>query len=66
MTKCLTEWKQKHQSFWKFVVIVDKYDKQIMKFKSYKEAEKRADELVLGGAGINNVHIMKWEDYNAD
>ena len=66
MTKYLTEWKQKHQSFWKFVVIVDKYDKQIMKFKSYEEAEKRADELVLAGTGLNNVHIMKWEDYNVD
>jgi aryl carrier-like protein len=61
----LTEWKKKHQH-WKFVVIVNKYDEQVFRFTTYEEAEKRADEFVLLGAGLDNVHIMKWEDYNAD
>lgn len=62
-TKYLTEWKKKHESLWKFVVIVEKYDSQIFKFQTYKEAEDCADSLVYSGVGLNNINIMTMESF---
>ena len=66
--KYLTNWKAKHKVFpeGQYVVLVTKNYEESYRFSSYEEAEAYADQLVYGGAGLNNVHIVTWEDYNAN